>query len=106
MKEKFKTVVQFITNPRLLICIFIAWLITNGWSYVLFAIGTYFDNSWMIGVSSAYLAFLWLPVSPEKLVTFAIAMGLLRLIFPNDQKTLAVLRELYNKAKNAVKKRE
>lgn len=91
-------------NPRLLICVMIAWLVTNGWAYIMFGIGTYFNISWMIGVSSAYLAFLWIPVSPEKVVTFAIAIGLMRLIFPNDQRTLAVLKEFYDKAKNAIKK--
>lgn len=99
MKEKFKKIIRFITNPRLLLCIALAWLITNGWSYILFAIGTAAKIHWMTAVSGAYIAFLWLPVSPEKIVTFAIALGLLRLLFPNDQKTLAVLRQLYQKAK-------
>ena len=93
-------------NPRLFLCVVIAWLITNGWSYIFFAIGTYFGNSWMIGISSAYLAILWIPFSPEKVITFVIAMGLLRLLFPNDQKTLAVLRELHNKARNTIKNRK
>lgn len=69
----------------------------------MFAIGTYFEIGWMIGIAGAYLAFLWLPVSPEKLVTLALALGLLRWLFPNDQKTLAVLKDLYAKAKAAVK---
>ena len=30
MIDKLKKVVQFILNPRLLFCVFIAWLITNG----------------------------------------------------------------------------
>lgn len=104
MKDKLKKIIRFIMNPRLLICVMIAWLVTNGWAYIMFGIGTYFNISWMIGVSSAYLAFLWIPVSPEKVVTFAIAIGLMRLIFPNDQRTLAVLKEFYDKAKNAIKK--
>ncbi len=106
MKNKLKKIVQFILNPRLLLCVLIAWLITNGWSYVLFGIGTYFKIEWMIAVAGAYLAFLWLPVSPEKVITFAIAMALLRWLFPNDQKTLAVLREFYDKAKNAIHDRK
>lgn len=103
MKDKIRKIVQFITNPRLLLCIAIAWFITNGWSYILFAIGGYFEIPWMLGISSAYLAFLWLPVSPEKLVTFAIAIALLRWLFPNDKKTLAVLRQLHHNVKNKVK---
>lgn len=103
MKDKIKKVIRFITNPRLLLCVAIAWLITNGWSYVLFGVGSYFGIHWMTAVAGAYIAFLWLPISPEKIVTFAIAIALLRLLFPNDQKTLAVLKGFYEKAKAAIK---
>ncbi|MGN0437404.1 MAG: hypothetical protein ACI4F4_02695 [Lachnospiraceae bacterium] len=106
MKNKIKTIVQFILNPRFILCIAIAWLITNGWSYILFVIGTYFKIEWMIAVAGAYLTFLWLPISPEKVVTFAIAIVLLRRLFPNDQKTLAVLKKLHEKAKMAVKRKK
>ena len=102
-KQKIKNTViktaQFLFNPRFLLCFGIAWLITNGWSYILFGIGTYFQIGWMIAVSTAYLAFLWIPFSPEKIVTVGIAMVLLRFFFPNDKKTLGILRTLYAKAK-------
>lgn len=99
MKKKFKKILLFFTNPRLLLCFFLAWMLTNGWSYILFAIGTYFGIGWMTAVAGGYLAFLWLPVSPEKLVTFAIAIFFLKRLFPDDQKTLAVLRELRDKVR-------
>ena len=105
LKQNLKKALQFIANPRLIICFMIGWLITNGWSYILFGIGTYLEIPWMIAVSGAYLAFLWLPISPEKLVTFAIAIALLRWLFPNDQKTLAVLKGWYSKAKSAIRTR-
>ena len=104
MKEKIKKILQFLLNPRLLICILTAWMITNGWSYVMFAFGTYFEVGWMVAVSGAYLAFLWLPISPEKIATVAIAIALLRFLFPKDEKTLAVLRDMYYKAKNTIKR--
>ncbi len=106
MKKTLKKILQFITNPKLLLCVGMAWFITNGWSYVLFALGTYFQIGWMVAVGGAYLAFLWLPISPEKIVTFAIAIALLRWLFPDDQKTLAVLKNLYAKAKAAIKNRK
>ncbi len=110
MKEKIKailkTLLECLLNPRLLLCLGVAWLITNGWSYVMFAVGTVFGISWMVTVSGAYLAFLWLPVSPEKLVTVAIAIVLLRFFFPNDEKTLGKLKLLHEKLVNAVKKRK
>ena len=105
LKHNLKKTWQFIANPRLLICFLIGWLITNGWSYVMFAVGTICEIEWMIAVSGAYLAFLWLPISPEKLVTIAIAIALLRWLFPGDQKTLAVMRGWYEKAKAAVQTR-
>ncbi|MBO5305134.1 MAG: hypothetical protein J6B12_00070 [Clostridia bacterium] len=96
--EKIKKVVWFVLNPRLLVCVGIAWLITNGWSYILLGLGTWLEIGWMIAVAGAYLAFLWFPFSPEKIATFAIALALLRFLFPNDTKTLAVLREWHKKA--------
>ena len=106
MKERLKKIAQFLLNPRLVICLAIAWMITNGWSYVLFALGTYFQIDWMTVVAGAYLAFLWIPFTPEKLITFTIAIALLRWLFPNDQKTLAVLRRWYEKAKSAVRRKK
>lgn len=105
-KNRLKKAVMFITNPRLLLCLGIAWIITNGWSYVLFAMGTLFEINWMLAVSGAYLAFLWLPISPEKIATVAIAVGLLKFLFPGDQKTLAVLVRMKEKVKAAVRKRK
>ena len=106
MKEKLKKIVQFLLNPRLLLCIAIAWMITNGWSYLLFGFGTYFEISWMVAVSGAYLAFLWFPFSPEKVITFAIAIGLLRFLFPKDTKTLGVLYDLHAKARKALRRKK
>lgn len=106
LKRWLKKAVQFFLNPRLLFCFGIGWIITNGWSYILFGLGTWFEIEWMIAVSGAYLAFLWFPFSPEKLATVAIAIFLLRWLFPRDQKTLAVLIDMKNKVKAAIKKRK
>lgn len=109
MREKAKNILKkifsFCLNPRFLLCFGIAWLITNGWSYILFALGTFWDIPWMIAVGGGYMAFLWLPISPEKIVTVAIAMALLKFFFPNDQKTLAVFVEMKNKIKAAIQSR-
>ena len=104
MKSKLKRILSFIFNPRLLLCFGIAWFITNGWSYVMLGFGTYFGIGWMTAVAAGYLTFLWLPVSPEKIVTFAIAIGLLRLIFPGDTATLAVLKRGAEKAREALRR--
>ena len=94
---------QFILNPRFILCFGLGWLITNGWSYIMMALGTYFQIPWMMALAGAYLTFLWLPISPEKLATVAIAIFFLKRLFPNDQKTLAVLLQLREKFRSRKK---
>ena len=106
MKEKLIKILQFFANPRLFFCLAIAWIITNGWSYVLLALGTFFQIKWMIAVAGAYMTFLWFPFTPEKLATVIIAMFLLKRLFPNDTKTLKILLDLYQKVKEAWKNRK
>jgi hypothetical protein len=101
MKEKLKKILWFFTNPRLLLCLSIAWMITNGWSYILVAVGTALGIGWMAAVGGAYLTFLWVPFTPEKILTVIIAIFLLRKLFPNDEKTLKILIDLFEKVKAA-----
>ena len=102
MKEIIKKALNFIANPRLLLCFGMAWLITNGWSYILFALGAFLNIPWMSALSGAYLTFLWLPISPEKIVTVAITVLLLRCLFPKDTKTLGVMRNAYASLKETL----
>ena len=95
MKEKLKKFILFILNPRLLFCFGIAWMITNGWSYIAFAVGSLYDIEWLAAIATAYLAFLWVPMTPEKIVTVIIAIWLLRLLFPKDEKTLKILKNMH-----------
>ena len=83
---------RFLLNPRLLLCLVIAWMITNGWSYVMFGLGMLMKIHWMRVVGGAYMSFLWLPFTPEKLVTVVLAIGLMRLLYLRDRRTLGVLR--------------
>lgn len=104
IKYWLKTALEFILNPRLLLCFGIGWIITNGWSYIFMAVGTFCNIPWMVAVAGAYMAFLWFPFTPEKIITVIIAMFLLRVLFPNDEKTLKKLKDLY--AKYKIKKAE
>ena len=98
--QRIKRLLILLLNWRFLICFGLAWMITNGWSYVLFALGTVTGSTWMLAVSGAYLAFLWLPISPEKVVTCAIALLLVRLMFPKHQKALsAQVKEIFKSDK-------
>ncbi len=106
LNEKIKKVLSFFFNPHLLLCFGIAWMITNGWAYIAAIAGTVFHIKWMMAVGLGYLAFLWIPLSPEKIVTVAIAILLLRFIFPKDEKTLGTLREMSAQVKAKVKKKK
>lgn len=100
LKAFLKKWVEFFLNPRLLLCVFIAWMITNGWSYVFISLGAIMDIKWMAMVGGVYAGLLWLPFTPEKIITAIIAIFLLKLIFPQDKKTLLVLQEQFEKAKS------
>lgn len=93
-KAYLKKLFFLVLNPRFILCFGLAWIVTNGWSYILLGLGTFFSNEWMIGIASGYLALMWLPFTPEKIITVAIAIFLLKLLFPNDKKTLGVLHEM------------
>lgn len=94
-KNKIKPVLH------LLLCLLIAWMITNGWAYVCLGLGLAFDWAWAKGIGTAYLAFLWMPWTPEKLITIPIAIFLQHLIFPQDR---AIGRWLKMKLKEIKKK--
>ncbi len=105
-KEKIKKAIEkwlkFLFNPRLILCLAIGWIITNGWCYAFIGVGTLFDISWMLYIGGAYLAFLWVLPTPEKIITVIIAIFLLKRLFPNDTKTLAVLLDMKKKIKDKI----
>lgn len=104
--EWFKKIVQFLLNPRFILCFGLAWMITNGWCYIFIGVGSYYDIEWMFYIGTTYLAFLWLPITPEKIITIPMAIAFLKWFFPKDQSTLAVLEQMYQKAKDAMKRKK
>ncbi len=90
--QKIRPWLRALTNPHLLISVGIAWFITNGWAYCAFGLGMWREIAWLRNAGTVWLGMLWLPGTPEKLVTFALAMGILRLLFPDDTRTLAMVR--------------
>lgn len=104
-KKTLRRWVQFFLNPRPLLCFGIAWMITNGWCYVFILLGTWLGIGWMLAVGTAWAGILWLPFTPEKVVTLIIAIFLLRRIFPGDEKTLKLLHEEKQKLQAAWRRR-
>ena len=89
-----------------MLCFGLAWLITNGWSYIMLGLGILLDIAWMQTVASAYLAFLWIPFTPEKILTVLIAIFFLKHFFPKDEKTLGILRDMFDNVKTKHKERK
>lgn len=104
IKKWLKIIVEFCLNPRLLLCFGIGWMITNGWAYIATALGLWLNIDWLWGIGAAYLTALWIPFTPEKIITVIIAIFLLKKLFPNDQKTLKRLYKMKRKIKFATKK--
>ena len=87
-KPKLRLWSKLILNWRFVVCFGIGWMITNGWSYILLVIGLLMKIKWMTAISLGYLAILWIPFSPEKIVTTAIALFLVRRLFPKHNREL------------------
>lgn len=104
--HKIKRILQLFLNPRFLLCFGLAWMITNGWSYVFLGLGVWLNIGWMTAIASAYLAILWIPITPEKIITIALSLIFLRAFFPNDEKTLGTLKEMREKIKRKKKEKK
>lgn len=104
LKSWCKVAIEFILNPRLLLCFGLAWIITNGWAYIAAALAVWLKIEWLGTVAGSYLAALWIPFTPEKIITIIIAIFLLKLLFPNDKKTLKRLHNMKEKSNEELKK--
>lgn len=102
MKRFFKWLWKYLkpfTNPRFLISFGIAWIITNGIWYVFAFVPIKILPDWLIWFSRSYIAFLYLPWTPEKLITIPLAIFVHLKLFKRDSKTHEQLEELYTQAK-------
>lgn len=98
--SKTKKFLKQLLNWRFAVCFILAWMITNGWSYVFVAVGRILDIKWMFAVGSAYVAFLWLPCTPEKLITIPIAIFLQKLLFKKHTQTSEELSQMLSAEKS------
>lgn len=67
-------------KPTFIVSFGIAWMITNGWSYVL-AFAPLPIPVWLRTVALSYIGFLFLPTTLEKPLTFWIAIRIQRKLF-------------------------
>lgn len=80
-KDLFLKIWNYLKDWRTAISFFIAWNITNGWCYAFILFGSIFHIKWMRITGLSYLAFLWLPTTPEKLITVPLGMGIKKILF-------------------------
>ena len=88
IKNKLKLWIKLVLNWRFLVCFGLAWMITNGWSYVLLIIGLTLNINLMYTIAMAYITFIWLPVTPEKIITVTISLFLVKVLFPRHNQEL------------------
>lgn len=75
--QVYKAEIKPFLKPTLAISFLIAWFITNGWAYLLVAIG----SGWLQAVALTYISLLWLPFTPEKLITIPLALYIQKWLF-------------------------
>lgn len=63
---------------RILVCYLPFWFLFTGWTYVALAIG----NTWWKTASGVWLAWMWMPWCPEKLITIPLTIWLHKKLFP------------------------
>lgn len=75
--QLYKHKIKPYLKPTMLFSFGIAWFITNGWAYLLAIIGT----GWLRAVAISYITLLWLPFTPEKLITIPLAVFIQKMLF-------------------------
>lgn len=102
--EILKSILKPYLNIRFIISFFVAWMITNGWSYIALFLGTYFKIGWLTTIAGGYQAFLWMPWAPEKLITIPIAIWIHKFLFPKDFKSINQFNNMLKKIEIKKKK--
>lgn len=84
---------------RILVCYLPFWFVFTGWTYVALAIG----NTWWKTASGVWLAWMWMPWCPEKLITIPLTIWLHKKLFPRH--STSELDSMLEKEKASVRGR-
>ena len=82
IKKYYKKIKPYLT-PKMLLVFGSVWIVSNGIWYVMAFAPIPLPN-WLIWFSRSYIAFLWLPTSPEKLITIPFSIWLYGKLFKED----------------------
>ena len=74
MLKKIKTYISPFLNWRILIIYLPIWFIMSGWTYLFIFLGTKYHIGWMLASGTFWATVLWLPITPEKLITIPLTL--------------------------------
>ena len=104
---KFKSIVKKLwiyINPflnfKLLLIYIPIWFLMSGWTYLFIFLGMKYQINWMLISGSTWAGVLWLPCTPEKIITIPLTLLLYTKIFGNkNTKTIEKLNKMHIQAK-------
>ena len=76
-----RQIIAFFKDWRNGVSFLLSWMITNGWGWCFMFLGRLLKIKWMKIAGDAYIAFLWLPVINEKVVTVTLAVFIKKVLF-------------------------
>ena len=71
---KIKTYISPFLNWRILVIYVPIWFLMSGWTYLFIFLGTKHNIGWMLAAGTFWATVLWLPITPEKLITIPLTM--------------------------------
>ena len=71
---KIKTYISPFLNWRILVIYVPIWFLMSGWTYLFIFLGTKHHISWMLAAGTFWATILWLPITPEKLLTIPLTL--------------------------------
>lgn len=95
--NRLKIYLQPFLKITFIISFGLAWIITNGWAYIIAFMPFNFPE-WLMWLARAYIGFLYLPWTPEKIITIPIAIWIHVRLFRDDTKTHIQLIEMKQQA--------
>ena len=86
--KKIKTYISPFLNWRILIIYLPIWFIMSGWTYLFIFLGTRHHVGWMLAAGTFWATILWLPFTPEKLITVPLTILLYVKLFGHSDPKL------------------
>ena len=86
--KKIKTYIAPFLNWRILIIYLPIWFLMSGWTYLFIYLGTKHGVGWMLAAGTFWATILWLPFTPEKLITIPLTLYLYVKLFGSGNEKL------------------